>query len=134
MNKKELYHHGVLGMHWGIRRYQPYPKGHKGGKFVGKKQNIGKATKAYQRKDKLTDQELNAVVNRIQSEQRLEEFSRKEKNRGFDAIDRAMKQIGKITAWSGIAINAYNTIAQINNSLYPSRTFPVIKLGKNKGK
>lgn len=36
----ELYHHGILGMHWGIRRFQPYPKGYDGdGKFVGKKSN-----------------------------------------------------------------------------------------------
>lgn len=32
----ELKHYGILGMRWGIRRYQPYPKG-KSGKFVGRK-------------------------------------------------------------------------------------------------
>lgn len=101
---ESLYHYGILGMKWGIRRFQPYPKGkgHKG-KFLGKKSKSQKKAEKERAKPPskkaikdMSDQELREVVDRLQMEKRYRDLTSAQKSKGqklvVDILNDAAKQ------------------------------------------
>ena len=82
----ELYHHGVLGMHWGIRRYQPYGHGgykpdHKG-KFEGTKKEArehAKEIKQDLKEAKRIDRQQRKFVKKLNSKNGIQKLA-KDKN------------------------------------------------------
>lgn len=88
---QDLKHYGVLGMKWGIRRYQPYPAGKKG-RFLGKTRKA-KKIKAPSQKAKakaMTDEELKATVHRLHLEQRYADLTKVKKSRGQKIVEDLM--------------------------------------------
>lgn len=176
MNPNELYHHGILGMHWGIRRFQPYPKGSgKKGKEIGaaaKKKSVeivqkykdkkkakqrnenlkkarekaaenrklaadkdrvlksGSAREVLRYKGKLTNQELQSAVTRLNLEATLKTMSQKEVKSNMQKIDDAMQNLKKVNEWAKIGTDAYNTIARSYNATARGRRNPMTIIGQ----
>lgn len=116
MENKVLYHYGIKGMKWGVRR-TPFQLGHKTSVSEKKQRSIQSASKARSEKKSskhirdLTDAELRRRIERLQLENRYRELSPKQISRGRTVVNTiakdmafpAAKEIGQQLIKSGMA-------------------------------
>ncbi len=110
---EELYHHGIKGMRWGVRR-SPEQLGRKERREKRRREKerrehneLRKSTdakKLYKNRSKLSDKELKNRINRLEMESKLQGYANPRHSSSKGGIRDIAK--GKINAWIGGAIGA----------------------------
>lgn len=71
------------------------------------------ATEILQYRDELTNNELLNALNRIKTTRELRDISKREIDSAWDAVDDAMKKVGKVKNWAKTGVDSYGVILEI---------------------
>ena len=118
MDNNELYHYGVLGMKWGVRRYQN-PDGSL--TEAGKRRYADKEVKKMRKADSkyrrtLSDDEIRRKVERIKLEKQLKELTKEDLSPGRKFTENILSSSGgKILTAVTVGVGTYAAKSIIGN-------------------
>lgn len=115
MRENELYHYGVLGMKWGVRR-TPEQLARARGKRSSSSESVHEDyKKAHDNKSikSMSDAELRSKLNRIQMEQQYSKLNPTSINRGKDIVNKILKTGTTVATVTTTALTIYNNFDKI---------------------
>ncbi len=117
-SQDELYHYGILGMKWGIRRYQNSDgtlteAGKKRARSAEKKAIKDDRKRASKDRSLLSDKELDTRIKRLEKEKRLRELTEQEVRRSKKYTDDILQNTGKQSVQKLVVEGAVAAIAGV---------------------
>lgn len=119
-HSSELYHHGILGMKWGVRRYQNKDGSYTAeGKLRRSEDHTSKSHSDYEKRHdgknvrELSDAELRDRLNRLQMENQYKQLSSSSVAAGEKYVSDFVKALGTAVTITGAAVTLYQNYGKI---------------------